>query len=337
METGTEAKTLETEVEEEQVDHIAKAADSAVGPMLLYCALCARNLKLLTGLFEAYATLEPEIQLALHRPVNGLARACGPNCLELCEIIASPPEGSLSLAVQCLNTLASVAVVPAPSTLLNAAESLCASHDGDVKYLAPLVCSFDEERVRDLLPQFIHASSEIFASVLDTILSVPEEEAVLSPVAILIAVHEVQVGQAGVTLKQLVDACSVCFDRPDVFTPQVLATALQQMVEFTPLPLLFMRTVIQAETIAPQLKEFTLGLLRTLINRQVWKMDQKIWEGFLRCLKRAAPQSFPLMVELPAPVFGDVLQKFPALKDNLRQFAAKSSVPKAIAAVLNEP
>jgi symplekin len=160
---------------------------------------------------------------------------------------------------------------------------------------------------------------------------------VLSPVAILIAVHEVQVGQAGVTLKQLVDACSVCFDRPDVFTPQVLATALQQMVEFTPLPLLFMRTVIQAETIAPQLKEFTLGLLRTLINRQVWKMDQKIWEGFLRCLKRAAPQSFPLMVELPAPVFGDVLQKFPALKDNLRQFAAKSSVPKAIAAVLNEP
>ena len=135
--------------------------------------------------------------------------------------------------------------------------------------------------------------------------------------------------------KQLVDACSVCFDRPDVFTPQVLATSLQQMVEFTPLPLLFMRTVIQAETIAPQLREFTLGLLRTLVNRQVWKMDQKIWEGYLRCLKRAAPQSYPLMVELPAPVLGEVLDKFPALRDGLKTFATRSSVPKAIAAILN--
>ena len=326
---------VEEEVEEEPVDHIARAGDVAVGSMLLYCALCARNLKLLPGLFEAYARLQPELQVALHRPVNGLARAVGPNCLELCEIIASPPEGSLTLAVQCLNTLASIAAVPAPATLLNAAEALSSSQNGDVRYLAPLVCSFDEERVRNLLPQFIHASSDVFASFLDTLLSVPEEEATLTPAAIFIAVHEVQVGQAGVTLKQLVDACSVCFDRPDVFTPQVLATSLQQMVEFTPLPLLFMRTVIQAETIAPQLREFTLGLLRTLVNRQVWKMDQKIWEGYLRCLKRAAPQSYPLMVELPAPVLGEVLDKFPALRDGLKTFATRSSVPKAIAAILN--
>ena len=116
----------------------------------------------------------------------------------------------------------------------------------------------------------------------------------------------------------------------------MLATALQQMVEFTPLPLLFMRTVIQAETIAPQLKEFTLGLLRTLMNRQVWKMDQKIWEGFLRCLKRAAPQSFPLMIELPAPVFGEVMEKFPALVPSLKSLASKTQVPKAISALLSE-
>lgn len=328
----------EEEEEEETVDHVAKAGDAAVGSMLLYCALCARNYKLLPGLFEVYATLSPDLQEALHRPVIGLARACGPNCLELCEIIASPPEGSLKLAVQCLNTLASVAAIPAPATLLDAAEALSTSQGGDVQYLAPLVCSFDEERVRDLLPAFIHASSDIFASVLDTILSLPEEDATLSPVAIFIAVHEVQVGQSGVTLKQLVDACSACFDRPDVFTPQVLATALQQMVEFTPLPLLFMRTLMQAETVAPQLKDFTLGLLRTLVNRQVWKMDSKIWDGFLRSLRRAAPQSYPLMIELPAPTLADALDKFPAMREGLVAFASNPAVaptvPKAIAAIL---
>ena len=336
LDEDTQGVGEKEEQEEEKIDHLARACDVAVGPMLLYCALCARNLKLLNGLFKAYASLKSELQGAMHRHVNELVRACGPNCLELCDIIAAPPEGSLTLAVECLNTLASIAGVPAPPALLNAAESLSESHGGDVKYLAPLVCSFDEERVRNLLPQFMHASSDVFASVLDTILSVPEEEALLSPVELFIAVHEVQVGQDGVTLKQLVDACTVCFDRPDVFTPQVLATALQQMVEFTPLPLLFMRTVIQAETIAPQLKEFTLGLLRTLMNRQVWKMDQKIWEGFLRCLKRAAPQSFPLMIELPAPVFGEVMEKFPALVPSLKSLASKTQVPKAISALLSE-
>ena len=55
------------------------------------------------------------------------------------------------------------AAVPAPATLLNAAEALSSSQNGDVRYLAPLVCSFDEERVRSLLPQFIHASSDVFA------------------------------------------------------------------------------------------------------------------------------------------------------------------------------
>jgi hypothetical protein len=333
-----EARARAEEQEEETVDHVAKAGDAAVGSMLLYCALCARNYKLLPGLFEVYATLSPELQEALHRPVIGLSRACGPNCLELCEIIANPPEGSLKLAVQCLNTLASVAAIPAPATLLDAAAALSTSQGGDVQYLAPLVCSFDEERVRDLLPAFIHASSDIFASVLDTILALPEEDATLSPVAIFIAVHEVQVGQSGVTLKQLVDACSACFDRPDVFTPQVLATALQQMVEFTPLPLLFMRTLMQAETAAPQLKDFTLGLLRTLLNRQVWKMDSKIWDGFLRSLRRAAPQSYPLMIELPAPTLADALDKFPAMREGLVAFASNPAVaptvPKPVAAIL---
>jgi len=325
----------------EKVDHIAKAGDTAVGPMLLYCALCARNYALLPGLFEAYASLDEELRLALHRPVNGLARAVGPNCLELCEIIASPPEGSLPLVVECLETLASISSIPAPTALLDAAEALCESQNKDVAYLAPLVCSFDEERIRDLLPQFIKAGVGIFSSVLDALLSVPEDEAVLSPVAIFIAVHEVQTGgDSGVNLKQLVDACSTCFERPDVFTPQVLASAMQQMVEQTPLPLLFMRTVIQAETVAPQLKEFTLGLLRTLVNRQVWKMDKSIWEGFLRCAKRAAPRSFPLFTDLPATTLADVLAKFgDAFKDALSQYAnnpsVASTIPKAIAALLS--
>ena len=123
-------------------------------------------------------------------------------------------------------------------------------------------------------------------------------------------------------LKRIIDACGACFERPDVFPAEALAAALQKMVEFTPLPLLFMRTVIQAETAAPTLREFTLGLLRTLARRQVWRMDPKIWEGFARCAKRSAPRSFPLLCELPPSALGEMLGKFPAMRQPLLAYAS---------------
>jgi symplekin len=117
-------------------------------------------------------------------------------------------------------------------------------------------------------------------------------------------------------------------------------SALQKMVEFTPLPLLFMRTVIQAETAAPTLREFTLGLLRTLARRQVWRMDPKIWEGFARCAKRSAPRSFPLLCELPPSALGEMLGKFPAMRQPLLAYASapavQSGISRAIMAVLQE-
>ncbi|MCH92826.1 symplekin-like, partial [Trifolium medium] len=51
----------------------------------------------------------------------------------------------------------------------------------------------------------------------------------------------------------ITDACSACFEQRTVFTQQVLAKALNQMVDQTPLPLLFMRTVIQAVDAFPAL------------------------------------------------------------------------------------
>ena len=108
----------------------------------------------------------------------------------------------------------------------------------------------------------------------------------------------------------------------------------------TPLPLLFMRTVIQAETAAPTLREFTLGLLRTLARRQVWKMDPKIWEGFARCAKRSAPRSFPLLCELPPSALCEMLGKFPAMRAPLLAYASapavQSGISRAIMAVLQE-
>ncbi|XP_058208314.1 uncharacterized protein LOC131321342 [Rhododendron vialii] len=68
----------------------------------------------------------------------------------------------------------------------------------------------------------------------------------------------------------ITDVCSACFEQRTVFTQQVLAKALNQMVDQTPLPLLFMSTVIQAIDVFP-----------SLIAQQsmviIWCMEIQYW------------------------------------------------------------
>jgi hypothetical protein len=75
----------------------------------------------------------------------------------------------------------------------------------------------------------------------------------LTPTEVLIAIHDINPEKDRVALKKVTDACTACFEQRTVFTQQVLEKALNQMVEKVPLPLLFMRTVIQTIDAFPSL------------------------------------------------------------------------------------
>jgi symplekin len=74
----------------------------------------------------------------------------------------------------------------------------------------------------------------------------PQNGPSLDPSEILIAIHVIDPEKEGIPLKKVIDACAACFEQRTIFTQQVLAKALNQLVEQIPLPLLFMRTVMQA-------------------------------------------------------------------------------------------
>ena len=155
----------------------------------------------------------------------------------------------------------------------------------DVELLLPLLGAMSAEKVRSLVPRLVALPLDLFKQALDRLCG---ERAPLSPSEIFVALHEVDPARSGVGLKKIIAACGECFERPDAFGAETLASAMSKMVEMHPLPLLFMRTVIQAETAWPTLREFTVGVLRSLARRKVWKLDAKIWEGFARCARRRA-------------------------------------------------
>ena len=54
-----------------------------------------------------------------------------------------------------------------------------------------------------------------------------------------------------------------------MYTQEVLAVVLQQLLEQTPIPMLFMRTVIQSLRVCPKLSNFVMTILTKLISKQV--------------------------------------------------------------------
>ncbi len=119
--------------------------------------------------------------------------------------------------------------------------------------------------------------------------------ALISPVELMIVLHTLEdtiglkravegmilIMRFLMYLKSLV-ATSICFDLKEVYTQEVLAMVLQQLVDLAKLPILLMRTVIQSVTIYKELSGFVNSILTRLIMKKIWTFP-KLWDGFIRC------------------------------------------------------
>lgn len=84
----------------------------------------------------------------------------------------------------------------------------------------------------------------------------------------------------GVPEDAVKQALEQCFARTAVFKQEILATVLQRMVEMSPLPKLFLWTVIETVTHHQKLKSFiSQSILRRLVERELWE-SHMLWEAF---------------------------------------------------------
>ena len=315
--------------EKERSDPYDNAKKIAVVPSLLLCALTAKNPSLLPNVLAAYVALPPELREGLHGPVAGLARRLGPSSPDIVRVIASSSLESRPLILHIVQALAkSSAPAPLPKALVNACETLAIESTKDRDSSLPdaymevalVFGSIEKDKAKEFLPKLVDvASPSVFERAVASLQN-SNLDARASATDILVALHELDIRSAdaaddkhsGVSLKSLVNVCNTCFsaNTSDYFTSSAVASALSHLVDRTPLPKLFMRTAMLAETAHPSLKEFSLELLEKLAKRKVWKMDRGVWEGFARSCKKAAPRSFPVMATLPSDKTREILDKF---------------------------
>ncbi|KAJ8748049.1 hypothetical protein K2173_012872 [Erythroxylum novogranatense] len=302
----------------------------------LFFALCTKKHSLLQLAFDVYGRAPKSVKQAIHRHIPILIRALRSSFSELLRIISNPPEGCENLLMLVLQVL-SQEMTPS-SDLINTVKHLYETKLKDATILIPILSSLSKDEVLPIFPRLVALPVEKFqmaiAHILQSLYFLMSGSAhtgpALTPAEVLVAIHDISPEKDGLALKKITDACTACFEQRTVFTQQVLAKALNQMVDQTPLPLLLMRTIIQAIDAFPSLVDFVMEILSKLVSRQVWKMP-KLWVGFLKCVSQTRPHSFHVLLQLPPPQLESALTKHANLRGPLASYASQPSIRTSIA------
>ncbi|XP_059574228.1 symplekin isoform X2 [Alligator mississippiensis] len=308
--------------------------------LYLYLALLPQNHKLIHELASVYTEAIADIKRTVLRVIEQPIRGMGMNSPELLLLVENCPKGAETLVTRCLHSLTDK--VPPSPELVKRVRDLYHKRLPDVRFLIPVLNGLEKKEVIQALPKLIKLNPIVVKEVFNRLLGTQHGEgnsavSPLNPGELLIALHNID--SAKCDMKSIIKATNLCFAERNVYTSEVLAVVMQQLMEQSPLPMLLMRTVIQALTMYPRLGGFVMNILSRLIMKQVWKYP-KVWEGFIKCCQRTKPQSFQVILQLPPPQLGAVFDKCPELREPLlahvRSFTPhqQAHVPHSTMAIL---
>uniref|UniRef100_A0A3Q0RHS1 Symplekin scaffold protein n=1 Tax=Amphilophus citrinellus TaxID=61819 RepID=A0A3Q0RHS1_AMPCI len=308
--------------------------------LFLYLSLLPLNHRLVHELASVYTEAIADIKRSVLRAIEQPIRGMGMNSPELLLLVENCPKGAETLVTRCLHILTDK--VPPSPELVERVRDLYHKRVPDVRFLIPVINGLEKNEVIQALPKLIKLNPIVVKEVFNRLLGTQHSEgsssvSPLTPGDLLIALHNID--SIKCDMKSIIKATNLCFGEKNVYTSEVLAVVMQQLMEQNPLPMLLMRTVIQSLTMYPRLGGFVMNILSRLIVKQVWKYP-KVWEGFVKCCQRTKPQSFSVLLQLPPAQLTSVFERCPEMKAPLLQHVhsftphQQAHIPTSIMAVL---
>ncbi|XP_056290962.1 symplekin [Pseudoliparis swirei] len=287
--------------------------------LFLYLSLLPLNHRMVHELASVYTEAIADIKRSVLRAIEQPIRGMGMNSPELLLLVENCPKGAETLVTRCLHILTDK--VPPSPELVERVRDLYHKRVPDVRFLIPVINGLEKNEVIQALPKLIKLNPIVVKEVFNRLLGTQHSEgsssvSPLTPGDLLIALHNIDSTKCD--MKSIIKATNLCFGEKNVYTSEVLAVVMQQLMEQSPLPILLMRTVIQSLTMYPRLGGFVMNILSRLIAKQVWKYP-KVWEGFVKCCQRTKPQSFSVLLQLPPAQLASVFERCPEMREPLLQ------------------
>ncbi|XP_042351036.1 symplekin [Plectropomus leopardus] len=308
--------------------------------LFLYLSLLPLNHRLVHELASVYTEAIADIKRSVLRAIEQPIRGMGMNSPELLLLVENCPKGAETLVTRCLHILTDK--VPPSPELVERVRDLYHKRVPDVRFLIPVINGLEKNEVIQALPKLIKLNPVVVKEVFNRLLGTQHSEgsssvSPLTPGDLLISLHNIDSTKCD--MKSIIKATNLCFGEKNVYTSEVLAVVMQQLMEQSPLPMLLMRTVIQSLSMYPRLGGFVMNILSRLIVKQVWKYP-KVWEGFVKCCQRTKPQSYSVLLQLPPAQLTSVFERCPEMREPLLQHVLsftphqQAHIPASIMSVL---
>ena len=299
--------------------------DTAKVCMYLFLSLLAKNQSLLKTLADVYVTattqlydgsgrlvsVKATILRELEKPVSQMSM----DSLDLLEFLDNPVRGSELLITRTIHVLTDKAH-PTPE-IVDKIKRLYEDREiEDVRFLIPILNGLNKMEITQQLPKIIHLKTDVVTDVFRRILR--SDQGPMNASDLFSALHNLEEDSNNKKLhyRQLQQAITILFNEKKIFTQEVLANALKKLMEQQNIPFLFMWTVIKALTNYPLMKGFVISILQQLIPKQPWKNEQ-IWKGFIKISEKTMPQSYTVMLQLPAEQLDKFLDEASHIREPL--------------------
>ncbi|KAL1753853.1 Symplekin tight junction protein C terminal-domain-containing protein [Schizophyllum commune] len=316
----------------------------------LLFALSVKVPELLDEIFDAYGQMDPAVQNVVQDLITPLIRSLGPSHSRLLTLLRTFPPHAEGLALRVLSIFTENGR-PSPQ-LVAIVKGLVAERQDlregalAARFLIPVIGEMDKAEIIRYLPRIVSVldgkaeSKALVKSVFSSIVAQPPQtfgmvssnvprvrhNEMLTPAELMVLLHD---AEKDIGLQSAKEAITICFSMTDIYRSEILAVVIQQIMDEPVLPVLFLRTVIQAVTTYKSLVPFVATtLLSRLITKKIWT-NAPLWEGFVRCAKVTAPISFGALLQLPKDQLRELVGKQPSLKAGLRDYVMKKATNKA--------
>jgi len=296
----------------------------------LYFALCTKRHELINGLVDIYCKVDANVKSLILRQAGPLIRNIGMASPAVLNLLKTFPPESETFILGLLHALTE-GQAPTPDLVIVVRE-VYETRNLNPRFLIPIIPGLTKTELVGYLPKLIELPTKIVQTVISKIVN--SKPSPISPSELLITLHTMDTKT--VSLKRIIEAIQLCFEEKALVRQDVLAKALQQLVDMSPIPPLFLRTVIQTTEKCKQMHSYVMSILKSLIVKQIWN-DKSLWQGFIKCCKVTLPTSVPILLQLPPSQFEEALQ-VPAIGDVILNYYKKNKkqqqIPKQLLSLI---
>ncbi|KAJ2712547.1 hypothetical protein H4R19_002697 [Coemansia spiralis] len=309
---------------------------SLVSHSELLLALSTKNMSLLSHVFDTYRTAPLPVQVAIRQLITPLVKSVAAAPSRIVPVLTQFPKGAETLALRVLFLLCADGQRVPPRELVEPVLRMCDERGLDGNFIVFIMNGMERAEALARLPLLVSILNgtdrpkalvrEGFMRLTTPFLGRPS---VLSPTELLMGLHN---GVTRDNIAKHVEAVGVyeSMVRPDgkpMFSTMLFEAALKLLVDQDPVSPLVMQTADIFHRRRGGPAGTVIGLLRRHIEREVWNMDDHVFDAFVGSFHVMLPGTLALVKLLPAEPLKAVVDRSPALRTAIREYVGKMPEP----------